>query len=298
MAETFLILGASSFYGRNFRRYVEDRGDYAVPITRSQFDIDGPLWPLGLAIDNTAPDYIVNFISRSLVAESWGDPAKWMHTNALGMTKLLELLRERKVKYIHASTPESYGHTEDWVDETYSAWKPSTPYAVSRAAGDMMIMAYHRAYGLPAIITRTANIYGEGQGENRIVPLAFRTLAAGKRLDLHGGGETVRSFIHVRDACAATYLIAKRGTSGETYHISTTEAVSISYVVDMIREQVGANGRLIGSQPDRLGKDMAYLLRSNKVRALGWRDEIPLKEGIKNYGQRNRPPRAIPEIQA
>ena len=284
MAEKFLILGAGSFYGHNFAQCVRRHGDEAVELLREDFDINQQ--PLGSL---RGCSHVVNFISKSLVAESWDAPESWCHTNLTCTTRLFESLRSLQVgRYVHVSTPEVYGSTDEWVEETYTDWKPSTPYAVSRAAADMMLMAYHRAYGLPAIITRTANIYGEGQGANRFIPLAFDTFRRGVSLLLHGGGHTKRAFIHVKDACEATYRIAKTGTLGHTYHISSTEALTIKELAVLIAKQCGLDPlKAIGSQPDRLGKDPFYLLSSQKTRNLGWRDTITLTTGLQNYGRRD-----------
>ena len=286
MPEKFLILGASSFYGSNFADYVRSRGDEAIGLSR-------PQWHLGDDLPPEPAKYVVNFAARSLVAESWRDPQGWMATNAVLFTALLDQVRARAhvPKFIHVSTPEVYGHTDGWVDETYSAWQPSTPYAVSRAAGDMMLMAYRRAYGIPAVITRTANIYGEGQPAHRFIPLAFDTIGRGERLLLHGNGHTRRSFIHVRDACAATYLVAKQGSLGQTYHISTTQDVSINELARKICRLLGKRPEdVLGTQPDRLGKDHAYLLNSDRLRRMGWRDTITLEQGLQKYGSRARSP--------
>jgi dTDP-glucose 4,6-dehydratase len=145
----------------------------------------------------------------------------------------------------------------------------------------MMLMAYHRVYGFPAIITRTANIYGPGQSMNRIIPLATDQLRRGEKIHLDGGGESVRCFIHVSDACAATYLLAKKGASGETYHISTWEQHSIYYIVSSICARLGLDAdEYLLDAPERLGKDHAYLMQSHKLRALGWEDTITLEQGL------------------
>lgn len=272
MAERFLILGASSFYGSNFAEVVRKKGDEAICLSRPGFDINGD-W----ALDRSALDgaYVVNFISQSLVAESWDHPDEWMRTNALSTTKLFDKLKAVGIrKFVHVSTPEVYGSTPGWVEEDYTEWKPSTPYAVSRAAGDMMLMAYWRACQFPAVITRTANIYGPGQPEHRIIPKAIACKRAAKVLPLEGDGASLRSFIHVRDACEATYLIAKRGEFGETYHISGDRSYSIKQVVQKI-------GCMYKPAPDRLGKDQAYLLDSSRLRAMGWQDKINLEEGLR-----------------
>ncbi|HEU4344802.1 MAG TPA: GDP-mannose 4,6-dehydratase [Candidatus Binatia bacterium] len=265
MPEKFLILGSSSFYGSNFAKLVREKGDEAICLSK-------PGWYLG----DELPDgeYVVNFASQSLVAESWENPGLWITTNVQSTTALFRgVLFRRFKKFIHVSTPESYGHTDGWVTENYKSWVPSTPYGVSRAAADLMLMAYHRAYQFPALITRTANIYGEGQPDHRIIPKAFKFKKEGKKLPLHGNGDSVRCFIHVRDACEATYLLAKEGKVGETYHISTRQSHWIRDVVEMI----GCEWK---AAPERLGKDGAYLLHSGKVRDLGWEDTIKLEDWI------------------
>lgn len=264
MAE-FLILGASSFYGRNFINLVEERGHVAFGPQHYE-----PLEDC---------DYVVNFASKSLVAESWENPEEWVEANALNFSGVIDALRLMEIKrFIHVSTPEVYGSTPNWVDESYTDWKPSTPYAVSRAAGDMMLKAYHRAYGFPAIITRTANIYGAGQQDYRLIPKAIHYKRRGKAFPLEGGGMSRRSFIHVKDACEALYLLCTEGLTGETYHISTREWHYIHDVVKMI----GCSTREV---EDRLGKDEAYLLDSSKVRELGWSDSVELEEGIRELSQ-------------
>jgi len=273
--EKFLILGASSFYGNAFATYVEEKGDEAIRLSRPEFDIEEP-GTYGKVWEH-ADACIVNFISRSLVAESWDKPCDWAFTNFEALTGLVDFLnRKWKWRFIHVSTPEVYGNTRGWVSEKCH-FNPSTPYAVSRAAADMMLMAYQRAYGFPAIITRTANIYGEGQKEPRIIPLAIRHKQEKMALPLHGGGTTVRSFIHVKDACEATYLICKEGTPGETYHISTRHAMPISELVKLIGCKVGE------PIPDRLGKDRSYLMDSTKVRALGWTDKVRITDWIAQW---------------
>jgi dTDP-glucose 4,6-dehydratase len=268
MAEKFLILGASSFYGKNFIRLLQEKGDELV----AAFNHYG-----GLPDEDF--DYVVNFASKSLVVESWRAPEEWADANVSELSLLVSAwLGEDFKKFIHVSTPEVYGSTHGWVDETFSNWQPTTPYAVTRAAGDMMLKAYHKAHGFPMLITRTANIYGPGQQPYRLIPKALECKRTGEAFPLHGGGQSVRSFIHVRDACEATYLLAKKGVVGETYHISTNQAHSIEDVIAMIECP-------FTWAPDRLGKDQAYLLNSDKLRAMGWKDTISLEEGLKECEQ-------------
>lgn len=271
----FLILGASSFYGEAFRRCVQAHGDEWIALSR-------PDWNLG--DDIPYADCAVNFASRSLVAESWLDPQGWMMTNGVFTTALLDQVREIVIpRFLHVSTPEVYGHTPSIVREGYP-FNPSTPYAVSRASGDMMIQAYVKEYGFPAIITRTANIYGFGQPDYRFIPHAFKTLRSGEKLVLDGGGASIRGFIHVRDAVEATYLLCKQGKLGETYHIAPQGVLTISALAKMICSQVGSDPKLIVDGPERRGKDLAYIMDSSKLRVLGWSNRITLKEGLSEYG--------------
>jgi dTDP-glucose 4,6-dehydratase len=259
MPEKFLVLGANSFYGSSFAKLVEERGDEVVLCKHYGSD--------------PACDYVVNFASKSLVEESWKNPLAWVRANVHDFTDLLEATRWLDIKkFVHVSTPEVYGSTPYWYLED-ERFDPTTPYAVSRLAGDMMLKAYFKAYGFPMLITRTANIYGPGQQSHRIIPKAIQYKKEGKVLPLHGDGWSQRSFIHIKDACEATYLLCKEGLLGETYHISTKE-------VHWIRELVTMIGCETKNEEDRLGKDSAYLLNSDKIRRLGWQDKVTLEQGL------------------
>ena len=267
MAEKFLVIGDSSFYGSNFIKLVESKGDVAVGMSFRD-------WRTNPAFD--VADYVVNFAAANIVADSWIQPAEYVRVNVVEHTGLLEVLRAGGMplkKYVHVSTPEVYGSVDAWVTED-QPFNPSTPYAVSRACTDMMLMAYHKAYGFPAVITRTANIYGPGQPENRIITKALECKKRGIELQLDGGGNTVRCFIHVRDACEGIYIAAVNGRSGETYHISGWTPLHI-------RELVKILGCQWVSASERLAKDYAYKLDSTKIRKLGWMDKINLEEGLK-----------------
>src|SRR3990167_11484368 len=135
--ERFLILGASSFYGSNFAKCVEAHGDVVTRVSRPEFDIDVNGGYIDAIMDDENPHYVVNFIASSLVVESWDAPHEWMKTNGVSTVNMIENLRKWEFqKFIHVSTPEVYGSTPYWVTE-YQPFNPTTPYAVSRAAGDM-----------------------------------------------------------------------------------------------------------------------------------------------------------------
>lgn len=269
MAELFVVVGGTSFYGSNFAAYVKEQGDDVLCIGLRK-PIERPQIKRG--------QYVVVFAAMNIVEESWRHPLQYIDVNFARQALLLVMARpatKRLKKYIHVSTPEVYGNTPTPVGED-CALNPSTPYAVTKAATDMLLMAYHRNFGMPNLITRTANIYGPGQQAYRVIPAAFEAKRVGQRLPLHGAGITRRSFIHVRDACAATYLLAKEGKAGEAYHIATQDTLTIAELCKKIGVQTI-------EAPERKGKDLQYLMRSEKLRALGWSDKVSLDDGLKEY---------------
>ena len=171
--------------------------------------------------------------------------------------------------------------SEGWVKED-TPFNPSTPYAVSRVAGDMSLRTYFANYEFPVVFTRAANVYGPGQQLYRIVPRTIVAAMTGQKLRLDGGGKSVRVFIHMNDVCDATVRIAAKGTLGDTYHISGEELVSIRTLVEMILTRLGKSFEdCVEIGPERPGKDTAYTLDSSKLRTeLDWRDTFSLKQGI------------------
>jgi dTDP-glucose 4,6-dehydratase len=161
-------------------------------------------------------------------------------------------------------------------------FNPSTPYAVSRAAADMSLRTFHAAYRFPVVWTRAANVYGPGQQLYRIIPRTVLFIRLGKKIQLHGGGVSSRSFIHIDDVSDATLKIARDGVDGQVYHISTQRAITIRALVEMICERMNVDfDKHVEVVGERLGKDAAYLLDSSKLRTtLKWKDHVQLEEGI------------------
>jgi dTDP-glucose 4,6-dehydratase len=216
-----------------------------------------------------------------------------MRTNVVSVARLAERLRHLDFleKYVHVTTPEVYGSTKGWITED-TPFNPSTPYAVSRAAGDMLFKIYRETLGLPVVATRAANVYGPGQPLYRIIPRTLFFLLTGRTLELHGGGVSTRSFIHIDDVSSATWQIAQHAPIGETYHISTDRIIAIKDLVSLICDMRNApfdiQVKIVG---ERLGKDSAYWLNSTKLRTqLGWQDKISLESGLQEtlgWAQRN-----------
>lgn len=305
MPSKILVIGSNSFSGASFVDYALERGSAVFGVSRSEEphraflpyrwsgrDANFRFFPYDLnkhldeIIDLVASEkitHVVNFAAQSMVAESWLYPEHWFETNCVATVKLHDRLRKFDFleRYVHITTPEVYGSTEGFIHEN-TPFNPSTPYAVSRAASDMSLKTFFDAYGFPVVFTRAANVYGPGQQLYRIIPRTFLFLRTGRTLELHGGGHSRRSFIHIRDVSSATWKIMTEGELGQTYHISTNEIVTIRALVERICAKLGLpfedHVRVVG---ERLGKDLAYQLDSTKLReTLGWTDEIGLEAGL------------------
>ena len=242
-------------------------------------DLDG----LMNALEVFQPDYVVNFAAQGMVAQSWLTPEDWYQTNVVGNVKFHDRLRRCTwlSKYVHVSTPEVYGSTSGLINES-APFNPSTPYAASRAACDLHLRTFLNQHKFPVVWTRAANVYGPGQQLYRIIPRTILSIKLGQKLKLHGGGHSVRSFIHIADVADATLRIARTAPVGNTYHLSTPRNISIREVVEVICRMMQADfSSVVEVTEDRPGKDAAYLLDSTLARtSLGWQDRITLEQGI------------------
>lgn len=301
----FLVLGSNSFSGSTFVDHLARLGYDVVAASRSlqpheaflpykwhvrpgtvrfeRVNLNHDLETLQTLLKRERISHVVNFAAQSMVAESWVHPDHWMMTNVVSGVRLHELLRryEGLQRYVHVTTPEVYGATEGWVRED-APFNPSTPYAVSRAAGDMSLKTYFANYRFPVVFTRAANVYGPGQQLYRIVPRTIVAALGGRKLKLDGGGTSMRVFIHMQDVSDATLRIALGGKPGDTYHISGGELVSVRSLVAMILQRLGKTfDDHVEIGPERPGKDAAYMLDSTKLKTeLGWREAVSLEQGI------------------
>ena len=302
-----LVLGSNSFSGASFCGYLLKQDIDVIGASRSseapavflpykwldaakqkrmrflQLDLNHDLVNLEKVLREEKIKVIVNFAAQSMVGESWDKPDDWMQTNVVSVARLAERLRHIDFieKYVHVTTPEVYGSTDGWISED-TPFNPSTPYAVSRSAGDTLLKIYRETFGLPVVSTRAANVYGPGQPLYRIIPRTIFFLLTDQILELHGGGVSTRSFIHIDDVSSATWKIAQHSCIGETYHISTDHIISIKDLVSLICEKLETKfDDRVRMVDERLGKDRAYWLSSVKLRStMGWADTISLERGI------------------
>jgi len=299
-----LVIGSNSFSGSSFCQFALTQGATVIGTSRSkepvdallpykwvdhedftfhQLDLNHDLQAIIDLVKNENLEYVVNFAAQSMVAESWANPEHWYMTNTVSTVKLHDELRKLDFlkRYVHISTPEVYGSCSGFVKEDFP-FNPSTPYAASRAAADMSLRTFFQAYQFPVVTTRAANVYGPGQQLYRIIPRTILFILMGKKIQLHGGGHSTRSFIHMKDVSDATWKIMLSGNNGDSYHISTSEVISIRDLVEKICQKLDRNFEdhveVVG---ERLGKDSAYHLDNSKVRQeLNWHDTINLDQGL------------------
>lgn len=308
MEEKLFVIGSNSFSGASFVDFALRQGCQVFGVSRSaelpkpflpykwntagersarfefrQMDLNHDLEAMVGAIQEFKPRYIINFAAQSMVAESWLHPEHWYLTNVVANVKLHDHLRRMSFleKYVHISTPEVYGSCRGTVTED-APFNPSTPYAASRAACDLHLQTFLKNYDFPVVFTRAANVYGPGQQLYRIIPRTILFIRLGRKLQLHGGGHSVRSFIHIRDVADGTLRVARQATPGAVFHFSTPVNISIRELVEMICRKLDvAFDEVVEVVGDRPGKDAAYLLDSSSARRLlGWRDRISIEEGI------------------
>lgn len=302
-----VVIGSNSFSGSDFIDLLLEAGRYSViGISRSpeksalflpykrhidsgfkfcQMDLNKDMSNIISLIDFYKPDYIVNFSAQSEVTPSWENPAQWFQTNAVAITELVHFLKDRKFlkRYVHISSPEVYGTCTGIVKED-APLNPTTPYAASRAAGDMSLFPYVKNFNFPMVMIRSTNVYGAHQQLFKIIPRSVIYIKMGKTIELHGGGQAVKSYIHIRDVSRGELVIMERGRIGEIYHLSPDRGISVRDVVRIICKKMSVSfEEVIKTVEDRLGQDKAYVIDSGKARIeFGWKPEIDFDEGLQS----------------
>ena len=303
---TILVIGSNSFSGSSLIKSLLTAGLSVVAVSRReevkalynqysnlttesnfnfyQIDLNSNENEISNLCKKHNVNTVINFSAQSMVGESWINPDQWYQTNVVSLSKLISSLRINSIKldkFIQFTTPEVYGNTTGLIKENFN-FMPTTPYAISRAAGDLHLKAMFDNFDFPVIFTRAANVYGEHQSNYRILPKTFILGLTGKKLPLHGGGSSERSFIHIDDVSSALMKIIAGGEVGNTYHISTDRIVTIKKLVEMCCSIMNLDFEdFCQITEDRAGKDAAYKLDSTHIRSkLLWSDEISLEDGL------------------
>lgn len=235
-------------------------------------------------------DAVVNFAAETHVDRSISDPSPFIRSNIAGVQVLLECCTAHGVRFHQVSTDEVYGDAP--LDCTYAfreedALRPSSPYAASKAAADLLVAAYCRTYGTFATISRCTNNYGPRQYAEKLIPLAVRCAACGKSVPVYGDGSNMRDWLYVDDHCRAIDLILREGKSGMVFNVAGGNEMSNLSLVKRILDILGMPHSLISFVTDRKGHDLRYPVDCGKLRALGWAPQADfescLRETVKSY---------------
>ena len=233
------------------------------------------------------PDIVVNFAAESHVDRSIENPEIFLQTNIIGTSTLMDACRKYGItRYHQVSTDEVYGDLPlDRPDLFFTEETPihtSSPYSSSKAGADLLVLAYHRTYGLPVSISRCSNNYGPYHFPEKLIPLMVINALHDKPLPVYGEGLNVRDWLYVEDHCKAIDLVMRKGRVGEVYNIGGHNEMRNIDIVKLICKELGKPESLITYVTDRKGHDMRYAIDPTKIHnELGWLPETMFKDGIK-----------------
>ena len=299
-----LVTGGAGFIGSNFLRMITsgelegvtslvvlDKLTYSGNlknldgIQKSEFEfIEGDICnqPLVEGIMKRV-DSVVNFAAESHVDRSIQSSKEFFRTNVLGTQTLIDAARQNNVApFLQVSTDEVYGSiTHGSWDEQFPL-KPNSPYAASKASGDLLVRSYVNTYGMDIRITRCSNNYGPYQFPEKIIPLFITNLMRGKKVPLYGDGSNVRDWLHVSDHCRGIHLVLTQGKPGDIFNIGGGRELSNLELTMMIMDSLGASSEHIERVADRAGHDFRYSLDISKIqKELGYKPLIAFENGIK-----------------
>lgn len=246
-------------------------------------------------------DYVINVAAETHVGNSIVDSNDFVHSNVNGVHNLLELIRNYRQEgkglptFLHFSTDEVYGDINEGAHTEKDLLKPSNPYSATKAAADMLILAWARTYGCPYVIVRPTNNYGIGQYVEKLVPKTCKYLKLGRKIPLHNNGTPVRNWLHAEDTASAITTIIESNVENEIYNIAGGfEQPNLDAVSKIISSYVGVEDYNIEDYIDvsfsRKGQDVRYALDDSKLKGLGWKptkfydNEIP---AIVDYYKKN-----------
>jgi dTDP-glucose 4,6-dehydratase len=294
-----LVPGGAGFIGSAYvrRRLAESPGDEIVVLDKLTYAgnrdnlREAPSERLDLVVADIADreavaaaiegcEAVVNFAAESHVDRSIDDPGEFIRTDVYGTYVLLEAAREAGIRHLQVSTDEVYGSIAEGSFTEVSPLDPSSPYAASKAGGDLITSAFQRTYGADTLIVRASNNYGPYQHPEKLIPLCVLNALAGDKLPLYGDGMQVRNWLFVEDFAAAIDLVLERGEPGEVYNVGGPEEKPNVEVVKRILDLTGRDVSLIDHVGDRPGHDRRYSLASKRISELGWSARVGFDEGL------------------
>ncbi|MFA5799501.1 MAG: dTDP-glucose 4,6-dehydratase [Candidatus Peribacteraceae bacterium] len=312
MSHQLLVTGGAGFIGSHFvlRHVVSAPADAVVvldkltyaadrkflePVAQAITFVQGDIADtalVGKLVEEHRIDTIVNFAAETHVDRSIDDPFPFLHTNVLGVQSLIEVCRKSKaLRLLHISTDEVYGDLDDREPpkKTADALWPSSPYAASKAAGDLLVIAAMRTYGIHATISRCTNNYGPHQALEKFIPTVIRTALLSQPVPIYAEGKNKRDWLFVTDHTDAIEVILETDWaffdseigSGHIFNVSADDERQNIDVATKVLDILGKPKSLLTSVKDRPGHDWRYALDSSAIRKLGWAPKIGFEEGLK-----------------
>jgi dTDP-glucose 4,6-dehydratase len=290
-----LVTGGCGFIGSHFVRRLVAAGDDVVVLDKLTYsgnpaNLEGVEHeffrgdiadPEAVSRAGDGCEALVNFAAETHVDRSILEAGDFIRTDVVGTHVLLEWARGSGARFVQVSTDEVYGDVPPGVSSREDdALRPSSPYAASKAGGDLQVLAYVRTYGVEASVTRGSNTYGPFQYPEKVVPLFVTNALDGEPLPVYGDGRQTRDWLHVEDHCAAVELVLREGRRGEVYNVGAAQELENIEVTQRILELTGADPSLVRHVTDRPGHDRRYSLDSSKIAALGWRPERTFQHGL------------------
>ena len=297
-----LVTGGAGFIGSAFVRLAHQKGiqltvfdklTYAGDMRRIQGAKGIEFFPLDISdrpsLENAFIkgrfDTIVHFAAETHVDRSILNPDIFTFSNVIGTTNLLELsLKYGIERFIHISTDEVYGELISGKSVKFKetdALLPNSPYSASKASADMFARAFNRTYGLPVIIVRPSNNYGQWQYPEKLMPLFIAKLLLGEKLPVYGKGENIRTWLFVEDCVDAIFEIMEKGLAGEIYNIGSNEERRNIDVVRSLLMLMGKGDEMIDFVADRPGHDFRYAIDTSKIKTeIGWSASVSFEQGI------------------
>lgn len=303
--KNILVTGGAGFIGSNFINYFLDKRDdyniinldkltYAgnlenlIPSEekKNYHFVKGDITDFELVHDifeKYKIKYVIHFAAESHVDRSILGSEIFYRTNVMGTNVLLEVARKFEVeRFLQISTDEVYGSlgSEGHFTEK-TPLSPNSPYSSSKAAADMMVMAFHHTYGMPVLITRCSNNYGPYQFPEKLIPLMIINSINNKKLPVYGDGLYVRDWIYVIDHNKAVELVFEKGKVGEVYNIGASNEMPNIKIIKLILSHLNKGEELIEYVKDRPGHDRRYAIDSSKIKnELGWKPAFTFENAI------------------
>jgi len=227
-------------------------------------------------------DAVVNFAAESFVDRSINNADPFLVSNIRGTFTILDIITKQKKRMIQISTDEVFGSLSKGSAGEQAKFNPSSPYAATKAAAELLIKSFSVTYDSDVVITRCTNNYGPRQFPEKLIPKTIILAKQGRNIPIYGNGKNLRDWIFVDEHCDAVYEILMKGKSGQAYNISANNEISNVQIVNKILEIMGKSNDLIEFVEDRPGHDQRYSLDSSKIKnELGWSTKINFEEGIR-----------------